>query len=145
MIGHLDREETKRRETKLAKLYRREQLRNEREQKDKEISERVEDWNVISGEECDCDNCDMDKEEEFTVKEIGTKRKRRHMSGVESSRLSEFLTNCDRFNVSETAASTLFNLQGGEAKINQSQVHKKKRKLRLDSVNKFGSIHVPEA
>ena len=49
------------------------------------------------------------------------------MSGEDKLQLEDFMTTCDRFNVSENASSTLFNLQNRQAKINQSQINKKRK------------------
>ena len=67
------------------------------------------------------------------------------MSGEDKLQLEDFMTTCDRFNVSETASSTLFNLQNSQAKINQSQKNKKKKELRLNTVKNFTTDQIPEA
>ena len=68
-------------------------------------------------------------------------KKRKRLSKEKNANLREFLAHCDRFNISETAASTLFNIaqkeSNEEVMINQSQIHKSKRKFRMKSVKTF--------
>ena len=77
----------------------------------------------------------------------GTKRKR--FSAEDKQFLGEVLETCDRFDVSSTAASTLFNLHASSSKsdlrVNQSQVAKMKRKVRLAKVDNFRPVNQPEA
>ena len=56
---------------------------------------------------------------------------------------------CERFGISETATSTLFNIFTAkhmeDQKLNQSQVAKLKRKIRLKKVAEFEPENIPEA
>ena len=75
--------------------------------------------------------------------------KKRRMSGVDKNFLGELLETCDRFNVSESAASNIYNLHTSASnidnKVSQSQVHIMKRKLRLEKVEQFRPDNEPEA
>ena len=55
-----------------------------------------------------------------------TERKKRMWSQDKEDNLEVFLKTCDRFKVSETAASYLFNLSSKKVKLNQGQVNTKK-------------------
>ena len=56
--------------------------------------------------------------------------------------LNNFFETCDRFKVSETAAAHIHNIFVKKQKLNQSQVHKKKEKLRIEKVIKFKKAKV---
>ena len=73
--------------------------------------------------------------------EGGEIKSRRTLGKEEKKDLEEFLAICERFNISDTAASHLFNLENEkkniDTKINQSQVNKFKRKFRIKKVQEF--------
>ena len=103
----------------------------EKANKDSEIYKKV---NLMDSdsEEIECDN-ETEKEvkagKRVYISKTGLKRRR--MSQEDNSFVEDYLAACDRFKVSDTSASTLFNIhneqQDRNLKLNQSQVHKKEK------------------
>ena len=83
------------------------------------------------------------------VLETATVEKRRRLSQESKTLAGELMETCERFGISETATSTLFNLFTAKSKedqkLNQSQVAKMKRKIRLKKVEEFEPENIPEA
>ena len=75
--------------------------------------------------------------------------KRRRISAKHKQFVGEFIAACDRFEVSRAAASTLYNLHASSSKssprVNQSQVAKLNRKLRMEKADSFKPVNQPEA
>ena len=72
--------------------------------------------------------------------------KRRRFSDKAEERLKGFISTCERFNVSESAAAFLFN-EANESgnnnqRITQSQINRKKTKSRIESVKTFETEQV---
>ena len=68
-------------------------------------------------------------------------KKRRRMSKDDKKNVHDYLAHCDRFKVSECAASAILNLhqeqQNKEQRFTQSQVHRLKRKARLEKIKQL--------
>ena len=171
IIGSLDLKETKKREVSILKAAAAQKNKREHEEatekrrrKEKEHHEMIfkkVKWSEVEG---DLTEEVMQEEESEEVEEsrdgevrLGNRSemwstsggKRRRMSGEDESFLGDLLETCDRFSVSETAASTIYNLHTSASnvdhKVNQSQVQKLKRKLRLKKVEEFKPENEPEA
>ena len=169
-IGSIDKEETRKRIGLMQKLQKKDDRKSKEEDKMKEQRKKAtidaKRYEKVSWKEMDDDkeeselyDGEVDDDTEFRAGEKFLKgkgrghhewetkgsKKRRRMSGEDKLKLEDFMTTCDRFNVSETASSTLFNLQNSQAKINQSQINKKKKELRLKTVKHFTTDQIPEA
>lgn len=83
------------------------------------------------------------------VLETAAVEKRRRLSQQSKTLAAELMETCERFGISETATSTLFNLFTAKSKegqkLNQSQVAKMKRKIRLKKVEEFEPENITEA
>ena len=75
-----------------------------------------------------------DKEKEFQAGHDKSKRKR---DKEDDDKLPEFLEIVERFDISETAASQVFNLFSEKKKLSQCQINKKKKKARIEMTRKF--------
>lgn len=162
-IGNVDEEETMRLVKEASKKKKKEELAmkekkklqrmKEKEEDDMKVYKRVEWSEKDEGDDEDeegYENNDKsfkigDDRSRTKVYHTNTEGKRKRWSQDEEEELEEYLEHCDRFKVSETATSTLFNLRGKKLKLNQSQVNKKKKKLRLKKVENFKPEEEPEA
>ena len=166
VIGKLDVKETNHRISLMTKQLAVQQNRDKREaamKKSKEKQGEMEkllfrqvSWNEKASGEVPGDEAGAEEElvDDGEVR-LGTRgqtwcttgSKRKRMTAEESQFLGEVLR--DRFDVSSTAASTLFNLHASSSKsdlkVNQSQVAKMKRKLRLKKTESFKPANQPEA
>ena len=166
VIGKLDTEETGRRTSLLKKELAAQQSREKKEAAMRKFREKEEErkkllfkkvtWDEVGAEETAVEESGDKGEEEGEVR-LGTRGqiwltasgKRRRFSVEDLQFLGEVLETCDRFDVSSTAASTLFNLHASSSKsdlrVNQSQVAKLKRKFRLQIADNFKPVNQPEA
>ena len=75
--------------------------------------------------------------------------KRRRLSQESQALVGELMETCERFGISETATSTIYNLFTAKSKqdfkLNQSQVAKMKKKIRLKKVEEFQPENIPVA
>lgn len=85
----------------------------------------------------------------YEVVEVKSDEKRRRMSQDGKDFFTELVQTCARFGVTETATSTIYNLVTEKCKedhkLNQSQIAKWKKKLRLEKVEHFQPEVQPEA
>ena len=106
--------------------------REEKEAKKREERLRKVDWQEVELEDSEA--------------EEGLIKKRRRMSKEDTGKLGDLLAHCERFNVSETGISAIYNLQKVQEKtdhrLNQSQVHKKKKLIRIKNVKTFENEEV---
>ena len=128
----------------------------EKEEERKKLLFKKVTWDEVGAEETAVEESGDKGEEEGEVR-LGTRGqiwltasgKRRRFSVEDLQFLGEVLETCDRFDVSSTAASTLFNLHASSSKsdlrVNQSQVAKLKRKFRLKKADNFKPVNQPEA
>ena len=170
VIGKLDIRETQSRTSLIQKELAAQQRREKKEAAIKKFREKEEkreqllfkkvSWGEVScekvpdllkavdesGEECDGVEVRIGKRSQ-TWCTPGSKRKR--FTAEDSQFLDEVLETCDRFDVSSTAASTIFNLHASCSKsslrVNQSQVAKLKRKFRLKKADSFKPVNQTEA
>lgn len=161
-IGTVDQEETDKKVAHLRKQEKKERNKDaaakenmkqkEKAEKEAERYKKV-DWGEVKTANTEEESVEESEDEDVEDSEfkVGDKRKRktdqkrRMWSGEEEKECEEFLTHCDRLKVSETASSTLFNVRSSTVKLNQSQVHKKKQKLRLKRVMNYETKEIPEA
>ena len=169
VIGGLDVKETKRRSSLIKKelvaLKRKEKKEEGRkklrelEERDKQLLFKKMSWDSVSVEEVTEEVGDQRGEnlgDEDDVR-MGTRgetwcttgSKRRRISAEQKLFVGEFIEACDRFEVSSTAASTIYNLHASSSKsslrVNQSQVAKLKRKLRIEKADSFKPVNQPQA
>ena len=101
--------------------------REEKEAKKREERLRKVDWKEVELEDSEA--------------EEGLIKKRRRMSKEDTGKLGDLLAHCERFNVSETGISAIYNLQKEQEKtdhrLSQSQVHRKKKLIRIKNVKTF--------
>ena len=170
VIGKLDIKETQSRTSlikkELAEQQRREKKEaainkfREKEEKREQLLFKKVTWDQVSCEEVPdlLQSVDEPGEENGGVEvRIGKRSetwctpggKRKRFTAEESQFLGEVLETCDRFDVSSTAASTIFNLHASSSKsslrVNQSQVAKLKRKYRLKKADSFKPVNQTEA
>ena len=158
-IGEVDKEETDRLDKEAVKLQKRDiwlgiekERRSrlmEKEDRDKKIYERVNykdnDEHIVMEEKEKDEGFTLLGKRKFDLRVTKTQKRRKRMSGKDKEFLEEFFETCERFKVTETGASTLFNLNNNDTKLNQSQINKHKRMFRLKKVKEFKPQEEPEA
>ena len=158
-IGGIDEEETSRLEDEAKRKKKKDERVSKEKEKIKKMKEKeMEEAKKYNKVEWSDDNHNEEGEERednndksFKCREKSraysteTEKKRKRMSKDEEELVGDFLEHCERFKVSETGASTLLNLRNKKLRLCQSQINRKKKKLRLKQVEEFKPDEVPEA
>ena len=143
-IGQVDQEvtqvlneEAEREEAKQVENARLEESRARnaqvmKEREDREAEKKKERFKKVGWKDLELEDSE---DEEVLIK------KRRRMSKDETEHLGNFLAHGERFQVSETALSAIYNLQKeqleSDHRLTQSQIHRKKQTMRIKKVKTF--------
>ena len=114
----------KKREAAVEKRSKREELR-----KQQEVSNSLEEPN---SEEMETDD-DLDKVEY----QVSHPKRKREQEDEDEEKLPDLLEIVERFDISETAASHVFNLFSKNKKLSQCQMNQKKKKARIEKARQF--------
>ena len=136
-IGSLDKKVT---ENNIKVLSEEQKKKEKKALREKELNAREEKEKMRVMEQKDVKQVgksDVEDEEDDDEDFKSSSVKRKKQNSKESEQLPEFFEICERFSISETAASQVFNHFNKEVKLNQSQIHKKKKLARINKVKEF--------
>ena len=140
-IGPLDRKTTDENKMALAELEASEAKKKKREaavekrSKREEVRKQQEVSNSL--EELNSEEMETDGDLEKVEYQLSHPKRKREQEDEDEQKLPDLLEIVERFDISETAASQVFNLFSKNKKLSQCQMNKKKKKARIEKARQF--------